>query len=263
VNIRRVDLGVAAAAVGCGLVTCVVTFVPIRAVAVVPLGLILPGYALTRAIFTGPHPDTQPSQPMRLALVFALSLSTLIIGSVGLDLAPGGLKRSSWAILLASVTALASTVSLVRRRSSSSAAQAPSAERAGVPRPRLGSTILLLLAGAIAVAAFVASRAPLPARNAIGYTQLWILPAADGRRAVDLGVECDQLHATAYRLVVRHGRQSHSWRFALRPGRNKELTVSVQGPRRGFVTATLFRDGHAGAYRQVRLASDSGGSVRS
>ncbi len=252
-NVRQADLAAPAAAVLCAVVTCVAPWVPVRAVAAAPLCLVLPGYALTRAIFAGSPPGAQPSQTMRLTLTFALSLTTLIIGSLALDLAPGGLQRTSWAVLLAVVTALASSSSLVRR-----------GEQGGVPmelklpRPRVSSIIIVLLAGIIAVGAFVASRFPLSARNAIGYTQLWILPASGSQHAVVIGVVCDQLHTTGYRLDVRQGKHTSSLQISLRPGRRRELTMPVLATTttRGYVTATLYRDGQLHPYRQVRLAAD-------
>lgn len=253
-NLRRADLAAPAAAVLCAVVTCIAPWVPVRAVAAAPLCLVLPGFALTRAIFAGSAPPSaQPSQTMRITLTFALSLTTLIIGSLALDLAPGGLQRTSWAVLLAVVTGLASIASLLRRGEGGAA---PMELR--LPRPRLGSSIIVVLAAVIAVGAFVASRFPLPARNAIGYTQLWILPASGAQRAVEIGVVCDQLHTTGYRLDVSQGKRTSSVQISLRPGDRHELTVPVLATTstRGYVTATLYRDGQLHPYRQVRLAAD-------
>jgi uncharacterized membrane protein len=253
-NVRQADFAAPAAAVLCAVVTCVAPWVPVRAVAATPLCLVLPGYALTRAIFAGSAPPSaQPSQTMRLTLTFALSLTTLIVGSLALDLAPGGLQRTSWAVLLAMVTALASSASVVRRGEERGA---PMELR--LPRPRIGSIIIVVLAGIIAVGAFVASRFPLPARNAIGYTQLWILPASGSQHAVEISVVCDQLHTTGYRLDVRQGKRTSRVQISLRPGDRHELTVPVLATTstRGYVTATLYRDGQLHPYRQVRLAAD-------
>jgi uncharacterized membrane protein len=247
-NMRRIDLAVATTAVACAIVACAAPWIPLRTVAAAPLCLVLPGYSLTRAVFARSEAGAGPSQAMRMTFALALSLSTLILGSVGLDLAPGGLQRTSWALLLGSVTALASTVSLVRRRHDTTAEEIPRL----IPRAQWGSVFIGVLAGVIAVTAFVASRITWPAPNAIGYTQLWILPAAGGK-AVNIGVECDQLDVTGYRLVVTYGQQMSSWRSVLRPGRSWDLTVPVNGAESGYVTVTLFRDGHAGSYRQVRL----------
>ena len=213
-SLRRADLAAPVAAV-----LCAVVHAWRRGCRSVPSPLrrsvwCFPGFALTRAIFAGSSPPSaQPSQTMRITLTFALSLTTLIIGSLALDLAPGGLQRTSWAVLLAVVTALASIASLLRRGKGGGAPM-----ELTLPTPRLRSSIIVVLAAVIAVGAFVASRFPLPARNAIGYTQLWILPASGAQRAVEIGVVCDQLHTTGYRLDVSQGKHTSgvhltaSWR---------------------------------------------------
>lgn len=253
-NRRVADVAAPVAAVACAIVACAVSWIPLRAIAATPLCLVLPGYALTRAIFAGSQPAGQPTQTMRMTLTVALSLITLILGSVALSLAPAGIERDSWAALLIVVTAGASIVSALRRREDS----APPVSLK-LPRASLGSAVMVLLAAAIAVGALVASRIPWPAQNAVGYTQLSMLPSSGRLSTVVIGLVCDELHATDYRLVVRDGRQAQVWRIALRPGGTRHLTVVVQGNSTGYagtgyVTATLYRDGHTGEYRQVRLA---------
>jgi Protein of unknown function (DUF1616) len=253
-NGRMADVAAPVAAVACAIVACAVSWIPLRTMAAAPLCLVLPGYALTRAIFAGSQPAGQPTRTMRMTLTVALSLITLILGSVALSLAPGGIQRDSWAALLIVVTAGASVVSALQRREASGP---PVVLK--LPRASLASTVMVLLAAVISVGALVASRIPWPARNAVGYTQLWMLPSSSRLSTVTIGLACDELNATDYRLVLRDGRQARIWRIALRPGETRRLTVVVQGNStgysgNGYATATLYRDQHAGEYRQVRLA---------
>ncbi len=249
---RRIDILGSALALTCACTIWLVPWVPVRFVAVVPLALVLPGHAMVRAIFAQGNGESQPTRSMQLALVLALSLVTLILGSLLLDLMPGGLQRFSWAALLVAVTIIAYGFSVRRRRLA-----APDASV--LPRLtdlRIGSALLMLLALVIAVGAFLGSRLLLPAPNATGYTQLWMLPAAGPVRGVEIGIECDQLHLTRYRVMIRHGGRLRVWRVDLLPGRKAVLTVPVRASR-GYVTATLYRQHFKRPYRQVRIANST------
>ncbi len=80
-----------------------------------PLVLVLPGYALTSALFA----RRTLGGPERL--VFSLGLSLMIVVMVGLVLngTRYGLSASSWSLFLSSITLIASAVALVRRRGQS------------------------------------------------------------------------------------------------------------------------------------------------
>ena len=86
-------LVVAAAAPVCAALALAVPVAPVRILAAVPLCLVLPGYALTAAIFA--RREISGLQYSLLAL--ALSLSTLVLGSLVLDLSPGGIRSGTWA----------------------------------------------------------------------------------------------------------------------------------------------------------------------
>ncbi|MGC9219942.1 MAG: DUF1616 domain-containing protein [Solirubrobacteraceae bacterium] len=235
-------------AVLCAAVASGAPWVPVRTVATVPLGLLLPGFALTRAIFARSQPDALPTQVMRVTLTVALSIATLIIGALVLNGMPGGIQRTSWAVLLAVVTVSASAASMALRWR-----DGPPATMPRLPRVRIGSTLTVLLASAIAIGALIASRIPLRAPNAVGYTQLSILPTKAGR-SVNVSVTCDQLHTTSYRLVIHGAGKTRSLRLTLAPGASRSVLVRVHSARTGYVSATLRRTGQARPYRQVRLA---------
>src|SRR5438067_5670942 len=80
-----------------------------------PLVLVLPGYALTSALF----PGRSLGVPERLVFSLSLSLAIAILGGLALNLTPWGLGTDSWAVLVASITLVACAVALIRRRGQS------------------------------------------------------------------------------------------------------------------------------------------------
>src|SRR6187397_103616 len=87
---------VAAAAIVCAVVALITPLGPVRVVFAAPLALILPGYALTSALFGSNRPE-----PLQwLALTLGVSLACLALGSLLLNYVPGGIGGLAWAILL-------------------------------------------------------------------------------------------------------------------------------------------------------------------
>src|SRR5262245_29747154 len=76
------------------------------------LGLVLPGYALVRAMF--PYGRTDPFE--RVALILGVSVSVAISGGFLLHLLPFGLSAGSWGLLLAGITVAACVASVRRDR---------------------------------------------------------------------------------------------------------------------------------------------------
>ncbi len=245
---RQIVLAAATAA-ACAAIVLAVPVTAVRAVFAVPLCLLLPGYAITQASFR--RWDLGTGRTLMLSI--GLSLATLAIGSLVLDLLPGGLRLASWTILLVLVVVASSAVAL--RRSSR---QRFRPRRTGLPAPRLSELLLLLLAVLLAGSAFALSRIPLGAANAVGYTQLWMFQSAGGRTpAVRIGVQSAERAPTTYTLVLRSGSSSPSIvdaNFALRPG----AQISFDAPLRlapstapALVAAQLFRSDSPTLYRHV------------
>src|SRR5215831_9505820 len=80
-----------------------------------PLVLVLPGYALTSALF----PRRTLGVPEHLVFSLSLSMVIVILGGLALNWTPFGLRASSWAVLLGGITLGASVVAFVRRRGQS------------------------------------------------------------------------------------------------------------------------------------------------
>jgi uncharacterized membrane protein len=244
----------------CALTALLVPLEAVRLAAAAPLCLVLPGYAITSAVFA-PSPL---ERPLALLLCVGLSLTTLATGALVLHLLPGGVRGPSWAALLFVVVLVGCAVA-ARRRPPSGRVAPHSLPR--VWRFRLPSSAVrlrradgaLLAAGAIcAFAALALSWMTLPAENAVGYTQLWMLPAEGPASAgVRVGVVNAEPDPLGYRLEVRQegGEAPVVSRFRIGPGDDVTRFVEVRAPRADEpvrVTARLYRrDIPEGVYRRV------------
>lgn len=163
-----------------------------------PLVLVLPGYALTSALFSMPVPEV----PKRLVLSLGLSLVIVVLGGLMLNLTPWGLSTGSWAVYLSGITLGSSAIALVlRRRQSIPASGWLRVGNIGLnfrQRLLLGLAALIVC-GAVVVSIIGAEQQPYP-----GFTQLWVLPSsgANPKNAVLLGVSNMELTTMEYRLAV-------------------------------------------------------------
>jgi hypothetical protein len=181
----------------CAALALLLPFDLLRLLFALPLALFFPGYAIVTAAFAQRPLD----RPRLLLLAVGLSLAVLALGSLVLDIAPGGLRPGSWALLLWLVVLAACRTTAVRRPPSTGKAIA-------MPRLRLGAGATGLLAAAVLVggAAFALAFTDLPAKHAIGYTELWVQPI-DGKAApaARIGIGSDEQDATDYFLRVHFG----------------------------------------------------------
>ncbi len=211
-----------------------------------PLALFAPGYAIVAATFAG-----RTFERAQIALLsLALSLITLILGAFLLDYAPGGIGPVSWALLLLLVIIGACRSAALRR------SPAPRGSR---PRLRIRRRDAALVLGGAVLAAVAIGLAmtTLPAKNAHGYTQLWVTPEA-GRVAgrAEIGVGSEEQHRASYVLRVQVGNAAPSVRrLTLRPGETERLRFAApRAPQSGPipVSARLFLQGRPGTvYRRV------------
>jgi hypothetical protein len=84
---------------------------PVNIVFGVLLALVLPGYALSAAVFRMRSVRTAE----RAALTLGISLSVAVLGGLVLDALPSGLETQTWLFLLGGVTVIASVIALWRR----------------------------------------------------------------------------------------------------------------------------------------------------
>lgn len=237
---------VAAGALLCAVLALLIPVDGVALVFAVPLALFLPGYAITAAAFA----QRPLATPQFLLLSIALSLATLVLGSLVLNYL-GGIHPLSWALLLLLVVFVACRVAAVRRGTSGKAVQ--------LPRLRLGGLQAAMLLGAVAAAtaALVLASTSVPADDALGYTQLWILPQpGTAHSRAQVGVRSQQQTSVDYDLRVRIGNDVLLRRsFRLAPGETRLVKLRAPPGTEGTVPviATLLRHNRpTKVYRRVK-----------
>jgi hypothetical protein len=236
------------AAVLCALAAIVVPWEIVRALVALPLALFLPGYAIAAAAFG----SRSLPRAQLLVLSLGMSLATLALGGILLNVLPGGLRTVTWALLLVAVVLAACRGAALRRRR-----HARRRRREPLPRlPRL-DWALLGVAAIVATAAFALAQKPLPAKHAIGFTALWMLPSGSPEDAVDIGVASSEQDPGSFTLKIRVGKRGKPriTRFALDPGEERTFHLAVPSarpPGSTHVTASLFKQpGPDRLYRRV------------
>jgi uncharacterized membrane protein len=228
------------AAVACAQVAALVPWEIVRIVAALPLTLFLPGYAIVAVAFG----SSELALPKRLTLSVGVSLMVLVLGTLVLNVFPFGIRTASWAVLLPLVVVAACRGAALRRgrRQSRRKRRSPLASF----RPSWGAVAMLAAAVVIAGAALVLAQKPQPAKNAEGFTALWMLPTDSKEDAVRVGVVSSEQDPASYRLTIEVGRksQSRNYRVKLDPGEEESFEVEVPrapGSRR-HVVASLYRE---------------------
>lgn len=234
---------VVAATFACGVLALVLPVDLLRLIFTLPLTLFFPGYALSTAIFA----RNPIGRTKLLLLSVGTSLAILALGGLLLN-SVGGLQAGTWALLLALVVFAASRAAALRRPPAGTTALA-------LPRMRLSAlTAAVLTVAALAGAgAFALAFTPLPAKHAIGYTELWLQPLNSGVR---VGVGSNEQERMAYRLRVSFGRGRAPVvrHFALQPGESHLLQLAVEpaDANRVPIVAALYRSQQPSlVYRRV------------
>ncbi len=231
-----------------------------------PLVMVLPGYALTSALFS----RQVLGIPEYLLFSLGLSLTIVILGGLALNLTPFGLRANSWAVFLSTITLSASAVALVRRRGQSSIFSTFSIFSIVSEWSRVRGIVLtfrqglllglavLIVWGAVAVSIIGAERQPHQ-----GFTQLWILPAgraANAKNVVRLGMSNMESKSMQYRLTVNmDGKVVKEWSsIDLSPNEKWQTTLVL--PQTMHTTGTLkveamlyLTDAPTKVYRNVVL----------
>lgn len=205
----------------------------------VVLVAVAPGEALVAALF--PSGRAGPSRVERAVYGLALSLACAALGGFLLNLLPGGLRTTSWAILLGGIAVAAASVAAARHDTG------PPLPRMRLPRRQavLVTAAAVLAAAAVTTATVGAAR--LPGRS---FAELWMI-RADAATA-RIGVHSDTHGSQAYVLSLsRGGVQVRRWTITLVPGETWRTTVPA--PPRAGLRATLYRDTSTIPYRHVTL----------
>jgi hypothetical protein len=215
-----------------------------KGLALAPLVLFLPGYALTAAFFP---PGALP-RAERFVYSISLSVGAAALGGLIWQLA-FDLGRYAWAGLLTAIVLLASEAARRRR--------APQPRRASgerLPRPGLAAALAILAAVAVAaIAVALAIGGVRDQRAESHFSALWVVPARTGAGAVEIGVLNHQGASHDYRIEASdRGATVWHWHGRLGATQRKEVVLdSSQIPARARLAVSLYRDGVV--YRRTEL----------
>jgi hypothetical protein len=218
------------------------------------LVFVLPGHALTAALF--PAEDLRLSE--RVLMAVGLSLVVSVLSALLLNLISAGLQASSWAVLLSVITVAALIPASHRQpwRKRSTLKLREAVREVGDLRSSLLFGAALLIAGAAIVMSWNGART-LDARYT--FTQMWIQPTGSTDRAAEVHVRNMERQPLEYRLVLTAGsaQVGQPSSFRLQPGQEWR-SVATLPPRPlvgDRVVAALYRQDEPGnVYRRVELS---------
>jgi uncharacterized membrane protein len=234
------------------LAALVVALLPVAtwlsAALLVPLVLVLPGYALAANLFA-PH---TVGRVERAIYAVTLSIAIVAVGSLLIQLL-FGLSRDLWVVFLVAVTLGAAL------RANREHPVEPLSWPQGVS-PALPVAIIAFVAAALIAALAVASAGDglREAQAKIRFTDFWLVPAGSGSlgptaERLEVGLRSHEGRPTRFSLQLsREGRVFYSRSLSLRGGETWKRSFAVtKAPRRVPVIATLDRKGER--YRQLSL----------
>ncbi|HWA52688.1 MAG TPA: hypothetical protein VG816_00800 [Solirubrobacterales bacterium] len=235
----RRDLALVAALAFLAMVAALLSApVWLRAPLLVPLVLLLPGYAVAANLFA---PKTVGIAE-RAVYAIVLSIAIAAVGGLLIQLVLG-LGREVWAIFLAGVTLYASLRILVDGRPE------PLSLPASVSWQIPVAALVFVLAGVIASLAVVSAGEGLrDAQAKIRFTDFWLIP--DGRSGAEadnftVGLRSHEGQPRSYALELTRGAEVLASKdLRLRAGEKWEKSFAVDVAPRGVpVVAVLSREG--------------------
>jgi hypothetical protein len=223
-----------------------------KVIALTPMVLFLPGYALAAAMFPpGSIPRTE-----RFVYIVSLSVGTAALGGLLWQLVLD-LDRTAWAVLLTLVTLVGCAVAWRGRAGSTSPKRAISMPRL----PRVGplTALALLAALALVVAAVnIAIDGIERQRGTSHFSSLWMVPRSEEAGSIEVGVWNHMGNPHQFLLSVeRRGEPLRTWSRRLGPDQRLQRVLSAaELPGRGVLVVTLYRDGKL--YRRTKLVTGVG-----
>lgn len=234
----------------------------LRAIAGLLLVLILPGLALTDALFVGNLGGLK-----RFLFVIVSSVTTTILLTALLLSTPWGIQQGSWAVGLLGITSAAALLARLRRRNKPlhAADFGSSQGRLRVPLP-----YAMLMAGALFIVGFALynARTSPPATFYEGYTLLWMIPVNNspaaksdtdaGTRVFEIGIDSKEFAPASYTLqVVANHQVIYSWspiQLNVNQTWKKRFELPIEKEPVEKIEAFLYvADAPGTIYRQVSL----------
>lgn len=222
---------------------------PVRVLFAIALVTILPGYALTTAIFI----NTPLGILEKFAFSCGFSLGMVSLGGILLNFTPWGIQSVSWVILLGGISLVASVVAIVRMQRAKeidlSVAQIPL---------RVNQIVLMALAVVIFGGVYLFARYGATSQSLPFTTRIWILWTDDLHTEATLGIQNQEGVPMQYKLQLSTLQgQIQEWSLiALEPGATWEVHYNVPNnvAESDVFKATLYRLDEPGAiYREVYL----------
>jgi uncharacterized membrane protein len=219
-----------------------------------PLVFVLPGYALTEALFHQRSLETAH----HLVFSLALSLAVVILSGFILNLFPTGLHALSWTLFLGLLTVVFSLIANLRRKEQSNGVQPLRFNFS------ISAFILFEVATIVTILAILYSAVGVAQQRQPGFTQLWIQPTAQSGSscAIRIGVSSFESTLVTYRIIMTmNSTQIATWSsVALVPREQWEQIEPVNPGTSGntFVEVRLYRlDKPQTVYQKVDLTLDN------
>jgi uncharacterized membrane protein len=233
-------------------------FTVIGIILALPLVFVLPGYALTEALFQQQSLETAH----RLVFSLALSLAVAMLSGFILNLFPTGLYALSWTLFLSLLTVVFSLIAILRQTEQSHGVQPLRFDFS------ISAFILFGVATIVTILAVLYSAVGVAQQRQPGFTQLWIQPAdlSGSSCAVRIGVSSFESTPVTYRITMTmNSTQIVIWpSVSLVPREQWEkIEPVIPGTRSDtFVEVRLYRlDKTQAAYQKVDLTLHSLGKV--
>ena len=190
-RVREIDsLAIAFFAVSAAIVVVLSSDPILRTLCGLPLVLLLPGYAIVRAVL----PEVRGTLA---GAVFAIGLSIAVTVFSGFALhSLRAMSPAGWAFALGVVTVLASCVSCFR-----SPPIVTSKARYG-PRLRPRHALMLICAAVTAAGAIVLAQQGALARREFAYTEFWMVPTPQVHGSVTIGFKNAEGQSNLYDVEV-------------------------------------------------------------
>jgi uncharacterized membrane protein len=215
-----------------------------------PLVFVLPGYALTEALFHQRSLETAH----RLVFSLALSLAVVILSGFILNLFPTGLHALSWTLFLGLLTVVFSLIANLRRKEQSNGVQPLRFNFS------ISAFVLFEVATIVTILAILYSAVGVAQQRQPGFTQLWIQPTVQSgsRCAIRIGVNSFESTLVTYRIIMTmNSTQIATWSsVALVPREQWEQIEPVNSGTSSntFVEVRLYRlDKPLTMYQKVDL----------